>query len=637
MGLPFNESFGALAGVLATPPWTQANLVATTLNTDGSGHGKASGTSATDILAYNNSNTFTNDQSAQVTINAGLASLTNYASVVLRGSGSGASFAGYEIYTDGQTGSTHTELAKFASGSPTVLTNFAATFAAGDVLKATIVGNVITVYKNGVSVGTFTDGGAAPPAGAPGCGVTNTGANNVLLTNFQGDNVPATVSGGFYGSARLGPQIGPRDRRGFLPQMAWAYPSLVAAAIAVNPGQGALQIDGFAPTVAVSNNQSVTPGLGSLTLTGFAPTLVVDSVVNPGKGDLVLTGFAPTVATPVAVVPGMGAFILTGFAPTVATPVAVSPGKGDLTLTGFAPSAVVDSQVKPGVGQLVITGFAPTVATPIAVLPGKGDLALTGFAPSVAVGTNINPGSGALSLDGFAPTVVATANQNIAADVGQITITGFAPTVDVSGGVTPPTVPDVRIGAGSGEGGGLGLFAAMRAAESQRGVDSRPIDSLVAPVEPLPLVVVPPVVPRRVVAVEPAQVHTLESVEHRAPIELGPSLIPELELVAVVETEPFTDAALDTLRARTQAAHDLAAAERAASEQAKVDSVAALERAARDRQAAIAHTKAEMFAPRASIEPKRPTSPVAHAALLAETQRQVLADEELAWVLLIAS
>lgn len=588
MGLPFNESFGALPGALPTPPWTQANLVAVTLNTDGSGHGKASAASATDILAYGNSNTFTNDQSAQVTINAGLASLTNYASVVLRGSGSGASFAGYEIYTDGQTGSTHTELAKFASGSPTVLTNFATTFGAGDVLKATIVGNVITVYKNGVSVGTFTDGGAAPPAGAPGCGVTNTSANNVLLTNFQSDNVPATALGGFYGSARLGPQIGPRDKRGFLPSNFLRY--------------------SYAESGVVSNPLNVNPDLGALTLTGFAPAIGLPVTAAPGVGALTLTGFAPTVGLPVTVNPATGALTLTGFAPTIGLPVTVAPGLGQLVLTGFAPTIGLPVTVTPDVGGLTLTGFAPTISVTQAlnVLPGTGDLQLTGFAPAIGLPITLAPGLGALVLTGFAPTITTTGALEVVPGSGDMVLTGFAPTVD-TGAAVQPTIPDVRIGAGGGSTSGFLLRVAMRAAEARRNHESKPIMALVERVEPI--VRTPEVVqvPRHVAQVEPIEVRELESVASQAPVDLGPSLLPD---VYVPEPEVFPDSAIDSIRARREVV--------------------------RQKALDLETARMQMFAPRQK-KVVRPVSPVAHAAVLAMAARQAIEDEELAYVLLIAA
>jgi hypothetical protein len=44
-------------------------------------------------------------------------------------------------------------------------TNFTGTFASGDVYKLAISGNVLTVYKNGVSLGTRTDGNNRVPSG----------------------------------------------------------------------------------------------------------------------------------------------------------------------------------------------------------------------------------------------------------------------------------------------------------------------------------------------------------------------------------------------------------------------------------------------------------------------------------------
>lgn len=248
----------------------------------------------------------------------------------------------------------------------------------------------------------------------------------IEMRSVAGGSAPSALP---YGSARMGPSIGPRNQRGFLPQMAWAYPLFIAGAISITPDVGQLALTGFAPTVAVSNNQAVAPNVGALTLAGFAPTVATPVAVVPGVGALTLTGFVPSVVVNSVVNPGAGQVVLTGFAPTVATPVSVLPSVGQIVLTGFAPSVAIGTNVNPGTGQLTLTGFAPTVATPVSVLPGVGALSLTGFAPSVVVGINVRPNVGALTLTGFVPTVAVSNNQNVAAGLGQFTLTGFAPTV----------------------------------------------------------------------------------------------------------------------------------------------------------------------------------------------------------------
>jgi hypothetical protein len=180
------EAFGAGAGVLATP-WTQAALSGTTLNTDGAGHGKASAADASfDCMAYDGVHVYQNDQYGQVQIAGGLTSGVSYAIVLVRCSGSGGSFQGYEFITDGSAaGAGHTELYKYLAGVGSVKANFLTGFTTNDVMKIDVVGNLFTVYKNGVSIGTFTDSVSPIASGAPGCGVFNT-TNNALLDNFEG-------------------------------------------------------------------------------------------------------------------------------------------------------------------------------------------------------------------------------------------------------------------------------------------------------------------------------------------------------------------------------------------------------------------------------------------------------------------
>lgn len=195
-----NYDFTGSAGVLPSP-WTQMALAAQTLNLDGSGHGKSSGVSAgPDILAFDGVHTYDANQYALVTINGGLNATTEYAEVGVRiqlsGSGSGGNGlgkSGYWFYTDGKSGggANSTELSILWNGAVTVLANFATTFAAGDVMKIDIVGNIITCYKNGVSIGTHDisgDTNKITTGGAAGAGTGPFGTNTVTIDNFEGGN-----------------------------------------------------------------------------------------------------------------------------------------------------------------------------------------------------------------------------------------------------------------------------------------------------------------------------------------------------------------------------------------------------------------------------------------------------------------
>lgn len=138
----------------------------------------------------------------------------------------------------------------------------------------------------------------------------------------------------------------------------------VAAGTEVNPGVGALDLAGFAPTVQVSDNKVVFPGLGELTLSGFAPSL--DIGIGAATGTLSLTGFEPTALTPRTVNADVGAAVLSGFAPTINIGVNAQPGTGDLTLAAFSPTVQATQHVtlSSGVGLLSIEGFAPDIVLP---------------------------------------------------------------------------------------------------------------------------------------------------------------------------------------------------------------------------------------------------------------------------------
>jgi hypothetical protein len=88
------------------------------------------------------------DHEVQVTL-GNLQNATRYGGGVVRWSGT----SGYAFITDGSSGAGHTELAKWTSGSYSVLQAIATTFSNGDVLKLTVSGTTLRCYKNGAQVG----------------------------------------------------------------------------------------------------------------------------------------------------------------------------------------------------------------------------------------------------------------------------------------------------------------------------------------------------------------------------------------------------------------------------------------------------------------------------------------------------
>ena len=179
------EAFTGPRGTLANPPWTQQRT-AGTVNRNGSGLGKGS-PSPNDLHAFWNAATFSNDQYSQVKIAGGLASHSQYAIVLVRASGVGdAAGKNYAFATDGGSGATHTDLSKNINGTQTILRNFATTFATGDVMKIDVVGTLITCYKNGASIGTYSDASLA--SGSPGVGMYG---STVTIDNWEGGSYVA--------------------------------------------------------------------------------------------------------------------------------------------------------------------------------------------------------------------------------------------------------------------------------------------------------------------------------------------------------------------------------------------------------------------------------------------------------------
>lgn len=230
MALPATEAFGAAAANLPNPPWTQQRTTRR-VNTDGSGHGlQDADDAAGDVLAFWNADTFGADQYSQIQINSlvvGGGGCSANASVRASGSGD-AAWNAYDWYTNLVSGAGNTELAKVVSGTATVLRNYATTFVATDTVRLQVVGQVLTAFKNGISIGTQSD--AALSSGAAGCGTFRNGAT-VTIDNWQGDTIASGAVVFSYSTRRAPAKAGPFDQRGMLlsPYQRYSYaPSTVS-------------------------------------------------------------------------------------------------------------------------------------------------------------------------------------------------------------------------------------------------------------------------------------------------------------------------------------------------------------------------------------------------------------------------
>lgn len=202
MALPATDNANRAAGGLGAS-WTYGptGSDATTLQISSSTTFLLN-TSGVDAAAYWNADTFGDDQYSKFTVVSGLTSGLLYQSALARCSGTGASFRGYQIGTDGGSGAGHTDLFRWDSGGVlTNLGNFAATFATGDVLEIRVSGSAtvnVSLYKNGSLVGTITDSSVNRIASGGAAGI---GGYCQLATSEFDDWEGGNLAGGTPGNA----------------------------------------------------------------------------------------------------------------------------------------------------------------------------------------------------------------------------------------------------------------------------------------------------------------------------------------------------------------------------------------------------------------------------------------------------
>lgn len=223
MSLPALEPFTGGAGALTTN-WTQQRTTRT-INRDGAGLGLQDAIDAgADVAAFWSGDAFAPAQYAQFVFKGATAG-TNYVGLTVLAADTGdAAWDAYEFLTDGGSGAGHTELYLTVNGGQTLKRNYTTTFAANDVIKLTANGGVIEAFKNGVSIGTFSDG--ALTAGSPGITSFWSAATAGTFDDWEGGNLAGSVSMFWQvGTRQLVGQSGPFDPLGFLKAPVYSYVS----------------------------------------------------------------------------------------------------------------------------------------------------------------------------------------------------------------------------------------------------------------------------------------------------------------------------------------------------------------------------------------------------------------------------
>lgn len=179
MSLPatdnFNRADGALGANWTTVPGKSAIAIS----------GNTAAASAVDpsmCAAYWNADTFSADQYAQVTRIFGAQGDDNWP--IVRASISAATF--YRVDTSNYITKSVNGVESYVGA---VFSGFAASTTSGDVIRLAVVGNVLTLYKNGVSQGSRTDSSSPITSGAPGMFLWVGSTTTNYLDNWEGGDM----------------------------------------------------------------------------------------------------------------------------------------------------------------------------------------------------------------------------------------------------------------------------------------------------------------------------------------------------------------------------------------------------------------------------------------------------------------
>jgi hypothetical protein len=182
MALPINDALINATTELLTTYSANWSFGLGTYNASSLG-GQAGGSAAS--IAYDNSNTYTNNQYAQCQLNS---TGSNVNGVAVRAASGGNAYVFRASVTAGSY-----MVGKFVAGTGTNLSgNIAQTFSVGDALLLTVVGTTLTAYQNGVQLYTTTD--SSLTAGAAGVSGAGIGGGGTSITSWQGGDMPRVLT-----------------------------------------------------------------------------------------------------------------------------------------------------------------------------------------------------------------------------------------------------------------------------------------------------------------------------------------------------------------------------------------------------------------------------------------------------------
>jgi hypothetical protein len=369
------------------------------------------------------------DQTAQATVRAGAVSGAPEVELRLRSTLSAHSATGYEISESVAGGGNGSYLIIVRWNGPladfTYLANLSGpqySVTTGDVVKATIVGNVITAYKNGVQIGQATDN--TYTSGNPGMGF-NEGSNGdygfttfsavgsappppPTLTSFAPASGPAGASVTLTGTNFTGATA--VKFNGLAATFSVVSATSITATVPAGATSGKIAVTTPGGTATSSASFTVTMPPPLPTLTSFEPTS------GPAGTSVTLTGTNFTGATAVKFNGLAATFsVVSATSITATVPAGATSGKIAVTTPGGTATSSASFTVTTPPPPPTLTSFVPT-SGPV----GTG-VTITGTNFSGATAVKFN-GSAAATFTVVSATSI-TATVPAGATTGKIAVT----------------------------------------------------------------------------------------------------------------------------------------------------------------------------------------------------------------------
>ncbi len=292
-----------------------------------------------------------------------------------------------------------------------------------------------TAYWLAVQMDAHTGSSSIDSATSGGSGI-DVLTSQTTLNNPYGGGAVSDADGIFAIYAKVSIAVALDSNTGVVSIAGFAPTTSISDNKTSNTSTGGITIENFAPIWSSEAAGSSFEGFtdtGIIALLGFIPSIQTPRIVSTSFGESLINGFNPTIliSDNKTVNTNVGVILITGNSPTLIIPSSIPVNYGEIIIEGKSPSISIGVTININTGSLSIEGYSPLISNPIGIPTNLGELIISGFEPILTIGFEVFSNTGNVTIDGFSPTAIISISTNIYTSTGSLSINNFSPVIEL--------------------------------------------------------------------------------------------------------------------------------------------------------------------------------------------------------------